>query len=308
MGVRKVAFLKVIIAMCIVGSSVVAGKVMVDHIPIFIASALRFILASIIFVPLLLWKEGLPSITRREWGILILQSVTGVFLFSILMLYGLTYTSAVEAGIITSTLPAMVAILAIIMLREKLTTFQSSGVILAVTGVFVLHLFGSIQGDEVSSIVGNVLIVGAVLGEALFIILGKSLSSRLSPLAISTSVSLIGGILFMPLAIYEIQKTQYDFTSSTDWALILYFAVIVTVLAFLLMYEGLAKLPASAVGVLTSVLPLSTVLLSVLLLKEPFLLHHLFGLAIILVAIYFISREDKHHYKQKYPNISRKRI
>ncbi|MFC0468995.1 DMT family transporter [Halalkalibacter kiskunsagensis] len=295
MNEKVSAYLKVIGAMVIVGSSVVAGKIMVQNIPIFIASELRFLVASIILVPLLIRKEGIPSLSKKDTAILFFQSLTGVFLFSIFMLYGLKLTTAMEAGIITSTLPAIVALLAFFIIKEKLTRNKVIGILIAILGILILNIAGVLTEMRVGplEILGNLLILGAVMGEALFIILGKSVSKKVSPLAISTAVSVIGVLLFLPMAIYEFTTSNYSFGSVNDWILISYFGIVVTVLAFLLMYQGIEKLPATTVGVLTSVLPISTVILSYFFLKESFLYYHFIGICLIFIAIYLTSREER---------------
>ncbi|MDQ0337688.1 drug/metabolite transporter (DMT)-like permease [Caldalkalibacillus uzonensis] len=295
MSDRAIAYFKVMTAMVIVGSSVVAGKVMVQSIPIFIASELRFLVASIILVPLLIVKEGIPLVNKNDLFILFLQSLTGVFLFSIFMLYGLKFTTAMEAGIITSALPAIVALLSLLILKEKLNSHTVIGILFAVSGVLILNIsdvFTELERGALP-ILGNTLIIGAVIGEALFIILGKSVSQRLSPLAISTYVSVFGTILFFPLALYDINRTNFYNISFKEWGLILYFGIIVTVLAFILMYQGIEKIPANKVGVLTSALPISSVILSAFFLKEIFSYYHLMGIGFVLIAIYLTTKEEK---------------
>jgi len=73
---------------------------------------------------------------------------------------------------------------------------------------------------------------------------------------------------------------------------VLYFGIVVTVLAFLLMYQGLSKVPASSAGVLTSVLPLSSIILSFFILKEEVLLSHVLGMLLVFVAIFVISKDS----------------
>jgi drug/metabolite transporter (DMT)-like permease len=94
--------------MAIVGSSVVVGKLMVAKLPIFLIGGLRFALASLILVPLVLVRErGMPALSGRDVGVLLVQAFTGIFAFNVLLLYGLTLTSATESGIVTSTTPAV---------------------------------------------------------------------------------------------------------------------------------------------------------------------------------------------------------
>jgi drug/metabolite transporter (DMT)-like permease len=85
--------------MAIVGSSVVVGKVAVARLPVFLLSGLRFAVASVILVTLVvLLERPLPRVTRRDLGVLLLQSFAGIFAFNVLLLYGLGYTSAAEGA------------------------------------------------------------------------------------------------------------------------------------------------------------------------------------------------------------------
>lgn len=284
-------YLKILVAMCIVGSSVVVGKLIVQDIPIFIACVLRFFIASMVLVPLLILKEGVLALTKKEWLILCSQAICGVFLFNIFMLYGLKYTSAITAGVITSTLPAVIGILSFIFLNERLTKKKSIGIFLAVLGVLSINVFSSDSG-QMSSLIGSLLVFGAVLGEALFIIFGKLLSNRLSPLTISTMMSVFGFIMFLPFAIYEAKEFSFSNISVGGWMNILYFGIVVTVIAFLLMYQGLKTASASSAGILTSVLPVSSLILSVLILKEELMYTHFLGMLLVIVAIVLISIES----------------
>ncbi|MDX8362130.1 DMT family transporter [Cytobacillus sp. IB215316] len=286
------AYAKIFLAMAIVGSSVVFGKLIISSFPVFLASELRFIVATIILVPFLLLQEKqFPSIRLKDLFILFLQAFTGVFLFNIFMLYGLKYTTAIEAGIITSTLPAVIGLISFLFLKERLSRTKGLGIMFGVLGVLLINLIDGELGT-INSLLGNLLIFGAVLGETLFITMGKSVSNRFTPLTISTLMSIFGLIMFLPFAIYEAKEFDFSSVGIMDWMNILYFGIVVTVLAFLLMYQGLSKVPASSAGVLTSVIPFSSVILSFLILKEELLVSHLFGMLFVLLAIFFISKDS----------------
>lgn len=212
-------------------------------------------------------------------------------MFNIFMLYGLKYTTAIEAGIITSTLPAVIGLFSFILLKEKLTVKKGFGIAFAVLGVLCFNLIGnSLDGNN--SLKGNLLIFGAVLGETLFIIMGKSLSNKVTPLTISTMMSIFGLIMFLPFAIYEAIGFDFSNVGIGAWINILYFGIVVTVVAFLLMYQGLSRVPANSTGVLTSLIPISSIFLSFFILKEQIYLTHLLGMFLVLIAIIFISKES----------------
>ncbi len=275
-------------AMIIVGSSIVFGKIMVESIPVFLSSGLRFAIASVLlFVILLIVEKKLPKLTRKEVTILSLQSFTGVFLFSIFLLYGVQYTKAVESGIITSTTPIVIGILSFLILKEKLTRQVMIGVLFVALGISVINLVNSgedgIRGNF--PMIGNILVMLAVIGEALFTILGKLLSRRLSPLAISAFVTFFGFVFFLPFALYEAMMFDFSQPSINDWGYVLYFAVVVTVIAFYLWYNGVSKVSGSVSGLFTGFLPVSTALLSYVFLNEQLTSVHVVGFMFVVLGI-----------------------
>jgi drug/metabolite transporter (DMT)-like permease len=280
-------------AMSVAGSSVVVAKIIVADFPIFIANEFRFLIASAILLPLMFAQsDGRPSFTSRERRILIAQALTGVFLFNVCLFYGVRLTTAAEAGIITSTTPVVVAIIGVVFLGEAATKNTVLGVCLAVLGLLSLEVFGSgaTGGDSTRSIVGNGLILVAVLGEALFTTLGKAVSDDVSPLKITTAVTVLGSLLFLPFAVYELRTFEITAVPLIDWLPILYYGVVVTVIGFVLWFRGVSMVPASTAATFTGVLPVSAVILSYVLLGEQFLWAHAVGIACVLGGIAFSAQ------------------
>ncbi len=212
---------KVIVAMSIVGSSVVAGKLVVQSFPIFLANELRFLVAAIILIPLWIKIEGFSTLNRKELVAVFLQALLGVFLFNILMLHGLSKTTAMEAGIITGTLPVCTAILSYFILKEKLTRNMGISILLAVVGAIFMNIANySATNHYSTSLLGNLFILGAVFCESLFIIIGKLISYRMSALTVSTMVSLFGVILFFPLAVAESRYFEFEEISAAEWVIL----------------------------------------------------------------------------------------
>lgn len=290
MNEKLVPSLKIMSAMIIVGSSVIVGKLIVQSFPVFLGAELRFLIATIILVPLMIILEGFPSISKRDLLILFLQALFGVFLFNIFMLYGLTITTAMEGGIITSTAPAITGAIAFLFLKEKLDKNVILAISLAIFGTLIINFTGSISMVGNSPLIGNLLIFCAVICESLFIIFGKFVAERVSPLAISTIVSIFGAVLFLPFSLYEGIRFNFGEVSVLEWGLVFYSGIVVTVIAFILMYQGVSKVPASTAGVLTCALPITSVILSMVILGEKMTFTHLIGICLILMAIYLIAK------------------
>jgi drug/metabolite transporter (DMT)-like permease len=275
--------------MSVAGSSVVVAKVIVADFPIFLANELRFLIASSILLPMVFVRcDGRPSYTKRERRILVAQALTGVFLFNVCLFYGVRLTTAAEAGIITSTTPIVVAAIGVVFLDETATRKTILAVCLAVIGLVSLEVLGTGASgpNGTRSIVGNGLILVAVLGEALFTTLGKAVSEQVSPLEITAAVTGLGSLLFLPFAAYELLTFEITAVPVSDWIPIIYYGVVVTVVGFVLWFRGVSMVPASTAATFTGVLPVSAVVLSYALLGEQFLWSHAGGICCVLAGIW----------------------
>jgi drug/metabolite transporter (DMT)-like permease len=281
--------------MVIVGSSVVAGKLMVESFPVFFANGIVLAVGSAVLIPLLVRREGrFLAVGKQNLLILFLLALTGIVLFRVLLLYGLNFTTAAEGGIITSTTPAVVGLISFLFLKESLGPNVVVGIVLAVLGIMAINvpLTGLEAERGPNPLLGNVLVFGAVIGEALFTIFGKALSERVTPLATATATSVLALLMFLPFSVGEALHFDFSAPSPADWLPILYYGVAVTALAFLLWFSGLSRVPASKAGVFIGVLPVSAVVLSYVVLGEPFVWSHLVGVSCVLLAILLIAREE----------------
>ena len=284
---RILPYLQLALSMCIVGSSIIAGKLLANDLPIMLSSCLRFAIASPLLIIILLATEDIPRLpSLRDFLILIMQSIAGVFLFSIFLLYGLRHTSAIEAGLIMGLLPAITAICAWIILREKINFWQALGILFAASGAILLNTY-SVSTTEApsSTITGTILVFAAVICEALFAIFGKLTGGRISALLIATTISTLGFLLFLPFAIREASHLDFSSISSIDISLVVYFGIVVTAGAFWLFYTGLSKVQASVAGSFMAFIPLSAVLLSFFLLGEQIYMPHIIAGICVVVGI-----------------------
>lgn len=287
----KLAFSKVI-----TGSTLVVGKLVVANFPVFLVSGLRLAIASAILVPMLVkHKGGFPSVPKKDVIILFMQAFTGVFLFSIALLYGLKMTTASESGVITSATPAIVGLISFMFLKDRLNWHKSTGIMLSVLGILAINVLGSSVGvvRGPNPLLGNLLIFAAVIGEALFVTLGKVASEEVTPVTITALVSFFGFIMFLPFSIYEANSFNFATVTLSDWMGILYYGIIGTAFSLVIWHQGVSEVQASTAAVFTSFIPVSTVLLSYLILKEPFAWSHLIGIILVLIGIALISKRTQ---------------
>ena len=122
-------YLNLALAQTIVGVNAVVGKYLSDEVPLFLFVCGRFFIGSIILLLVFnlsketiltpLYANSLDNkLSPKEWLWLTAQALTGGLLFNLLFFGGLCFTTASSAGIISSTLPAMIAICAWVFLKE----------------------------------------------------------------------------------------------------------------------------------------------------------------------------------------------
>lgn len=276
--------------MVIVGSSVVVGKLVVARCPPFLLAGLRFALASLILLPLLRIAEGrIAWPARHDAAVLALQAFTGIFVFNALLLYGLQLTTAAASGIVTSTTPAVAAALAWLVLGERPSPRSAAGIVLAVAGVAAVGARATGEGGGSNPLAGTLLVSGAVVGEAAYVVCGKVASRRVTPLMVATAITVLGSLMFLPFAALEAWRFDFSRLGAGDWVAIGYYGVAVTVVAFVLWARGITRVPASTAGVFTGLLPLSALALSYTVLGERFAWSHAVGGACVLAGIGLVA-------------------
>ncbi|MBD2836518.1 DMT family transporter [Pseudomonas sp. JM0905a] len=272
------------LSMLLVGGNIAVGKLVLAEVPVFLFAFLRFLIATLVLLPGMALPRVRRGLDQAAGKGLFLQAFFGCFLFSLFMLYGVVHTSAASAGIITSATPSVIALLAWLWLRERIGGRSLLAIALAVGGIAVLNLLDS-QGQGAGGLLGNTLVLGAVLAEAIFAIFSRRLSLSLHPWAMAFGVNLAGLLLFLPLALPQGLAFDWSAPSAITWGWVLFYAISASVLSFLLWYRGISQVPANVAGLFTGLMPVGAALVGVLLLGERFTSGQALGMALVLAAI-----------------------
>ncbi|MCT7295401.1 MULTISPECIES: DMT family transporter [Ralstonia] len=283
-----------IAAMALVGSNVGFGKSIVAVMPVMLFALLRFLIAIVCMAP---WyrPSRMRRVTRGEWTNLFLQAFFGTFGFTLLMLNGVRLTSALAAGIITSTIPAAVALLSWLVLREKPSGRTLVSVVLAVAGVAILNAYrggessGAAPADAAQALLGNALVMGAVLCESIYVILSRRLTQTLPAIEICAYTHLIGGLLMLPLGLVPLLTFDLSGVPLPIWGLVLWYALSASIFSFWLWMKGIRHVPAHLAGVFTSVLPIAAATYGIVALGETPGWPHGIALACVVAGILVAS-------------------
>jgi drug/metabolite transporter (DMT)-like permease len=211
-------------------------------------------------------------LTGQTKRLLFLESFLGNFLFSICMLFGVSMTTAVSAGVIMAAIPAVVAVLSWAFLRERVSLRVWGAVAFAAAGIAVLALATPPQhdGPAPNHWLGNALVFGAVVCEASYAVIGKKLTGALAPRRITSLINLWGFALVTPFGLYQAWSFDFGTIQTGTWVLLLFYSLAASVWTVWLWMTGLKVVPASQGGVFTVMLPVSAALVGVIALGEPF--------------------------------------
>jgi drug/metabolite transporter (DMT)-like permease len=274
--------------MAVTGSYVALSKPLTEAFPLFLLAWMRFAIAALAGLAWLRPRPGDQPLDRQAWQTLFAQSFFGNFLFSILMLSGLALTSASAAGVVLAGLPAVVAVFSWWWLGESLHPRTLVAIALAVIGIALLSPAGGASAGG-ASLVGNLLVFGCACCEAVYVILGKRLTARLSARRISALINLVGLALTTPLGLWQAFSFDFASVSAGLWLLLIFYAVAASMLSTWLWLSGLKHVPASDSGVFTIALPLSSTAVGVWVLGESFSPFHAIALALAIAGIVLVT-------------------
>lgn len=270
---RPVAYACLALSMSLVGSYVALSKPLAAAFPVFLLAWLRFGIGGLAMAHWLRKPASEPPMTPRTRRLLFLESFLGNFLFSICMLFGVSLTSAVSAGVIMAAIPATVALLSSFFLRERITGRTWAAIALAATGIGLLALAQPQPRDGAPAAadlawLGNLLMFGAVLCEAAYAVIGKALTGALGPKRITSLINLWGFALVTPFGLYAARGFDFAAVAASSWLLLVFYALAASIWTVWLWMTGLKVVPASQAGVFTAMLPVSAAAVGVLVLGE----------------------------------------
>lgn len=274
---RPLAYLCLATSMSLVGSYVAMSKPLVTALPVFLLAWLRFGIGGLAMWRWLRKPHDEPPLSSHTKRLLFLESLLGNFLFSICMLFGVSMTTAVSAGVVMSSIPAVVAVLSWMFLKERIARRTAAGIALAAVGIGLFSMQKSVTvtaGDSPGFLGmsrpfwGNLLVFAAVVCEASYVVIGKRLTDGLGPKRISAIINLWGFALVTPMGLWAAWHFDFSAVPVGIWGLLVFYALAASMWTVWLWMTGLKGVPASRAGVFTVMLPISAAAIGVIFMGE----------------------------------------
>jgi drug/metabolite transporter (DMT)-like permease len=242
-----------------------------------------------LFVLLAWWAgRGKPALTGRDWRVISGLGFSGYYLASFLDFAGLAYITAGLERLILYLNPTLVLALGALLLKRKVTRRQA--IALAVSYCGLLLVLGhevSFQGGDVA--LGAGLVFGSAASYAVYLVASGEEVGRLGALrltGLATSVAclccIIQFLLLRPLSALAVAP-------EVIWLSVLN-ATLCTFAPVLMVMMAIERLGANVVAQTGMIGPLSTILMGVVILGEPFTAWTLAGTVLVLSGIWLLTK------------------
>lgn len=278
-----IGLFSIIFAMFIWGSSFIALKSAMIHLGEFTVIFFRMLIASFCFLYFI--KDFLKlDFTRKDLKYILLLAVFEPCLYFIFEAKALLYTSASQAGMITSLMPLITAMFAGYFLKEIVTRQVVFGSLLAMIGAIWLSVQASTTVSSPNPMLGNFLEFCAMFCGAGYTIVARYLVEKYSALFITAIQAFIGAIFFFPFFIFEYFTRPMSFTvEAMSW--VLYLGVVVTLGGYGLYNFALTKIEATKAAMFINLIPVFTLILAFLILGEKLTIKELIACSVILLGV-----------------------
>ncbi|MEY3324558.1 MAG: hypothetical protein RLZ11_872 [Bacteroidota bacterium] len=291
-GTRTKAFMAVAAVCVLWGTTWVASKEGVRHIPALQLAGLRQLSAGILYVSYFI-ITGAAFPKGKEWRPLLLLSLLNFILSNGLSTWGVKYISAGLAAIMGAIFPIWLVVIGLFTSKEKLPRQAITGLLLGFGGVCIIfydHLQDFLNPDFRFGIMLSLL---ATWSWAFATITTKQQAANFNPyFSMGIQMLISGSILTIGTNAsgYAIPLQAIPWQS---WAVISYMVLMGSVFSFLCYLYALQHLPTEQVSIYAYVNPVVALLLGVWLFDEKISLFIITGGAVALLGVWLVNKAFK---------------
>jgi drug/metabolite transporter (DMT)-like permease len=270
------------------GGSFIAARVALREISPVTLATVRFSLAAVFFVVLLVVAPRYRA-ARRELPVLAFYGTLTITLYFILQYNGVERTSASLSAMVIALSPLVVVILSSAFLKEGLTGRQVLGIVVATAGAILLVTRGSLEVSGSAYWLGVLFLSLDVLAWGVYNVLSKRTLRSQHPTTLTAHMIILGAVGLWPFAAVDGGFKDIAQLSLTGWLAIGYLVVFCTIIAYLAFNYALRIVPASQAGVYLYLNPVAAVLLANLLLSEPLTWITFLGGGMAITGVYLAN-------------------
>jgi drug/metabolite transporter (DMT)-like permease len=274
--------------------NIVLGRYAASDIPPMAFAFLRWFGASLTILPFA-WKELRAdwSVIRAHLPLMAALSATGIASYNALAYWGLGYTEALNALIIQSTGPLLIAIWGWALWGDRLSRAQFFGILTSLFGVLVIITRGDFAHLAALKLnPGDLLIFIALVLYGLYatLIRARPAITQLSFLG----ATIIGGtLILLPFAAGEFSAGHRINVTLASLTVLAYVAVFPSLIAYMFFVRGVELIGPNRASPFFHLMPVFGSVIAILFLGEEPQIFHAVGFALVLGGVFVATRKPK---------------
>jgi drug/metabolite transporter (DMT)-like permease len=286
---ERLGVLMAIVSSCLGGTAAAVTRYLVDDADPLTLAILRWGIGFLCLLPVaLLLRAQWPK--RGDWAGVAGLGICFFGLFFILYNIAIGYTTAARASLALSTLPLQTMLVGALIGAEPLTVRKSTGVGIAVLGVFAA-LASGLGAAPPGAWRGELIMTGAVLCMAFYNVLSRPFMQRSSALGFLTVGMGFGAAALVLLGLAAGRIEVFAGFAAPQWIAGTYLGIVGGALAFILWVLALQRTTPTRVASTMTVNPIAAALLASELVGEPITLNLVVGLVAVAAGIWMATTE-----------------
>ena len=268
------------------GSNTIASRLAVGEVSPMLLIFFRWGFVVVILLGLY-WRQMIDEwpIIRPRLKWLLIMGGCGLSLFNAFFYIAAHSTTAVNLGIIQSTMPGMILLGSFMFFGDRINRLQFSGLLLTLLGVGVIVTQGSLeQLMQLTFNHGDLLMIFACSFYAMYTV-GLKSRPKISGMVMLAYFSVAAFLMTIPLMVFESLFYGTVMPGVKGFAIVFYIAIVPSFLSQIFFMRGVDLIGPGSAGLYANLVPIFSAIMAVLLLSEEFALFHLAAMLLVFGGI-----------------------
>lgn len=233
-------------------------------------------------------KEQKVVISRQDWIKIVLLGMVGYYLASLLDFMGLQYITAGLERLILFIYPTIVVIISAVVYKKPISKLQYLALLLSYAGIFLAFVFDTNLEGNKNIVLGSILVFFCAIAYAVFIFGSGKLIPRVGTLRFTAYAMSFSAFAIIIHAFITKGIDVYSFNSEV-YLLSMLMAILATVIPSFLISEGIRIIGSDNASIVSSIGPVSTIILAYIFLGEEISGMQILGTLCVLTGVLLIS-------------------
>jgi len=229
------------------------------------------------------------KVEKKDILTLALCGIFGVSINQLLFFEGLNLSTPIDASIIMATIPVMVLIISIFLIKEKLTMYKSIGILLGAAGAIITVVYGKELASGSDELKGNIFLFINSISYSIYFVIVKPLMGKYNSFTVMKWTFFFGFLFIIPFSTHAFTNVNWAIFNGFTWSSLIYVIIATTFLAYLLIAYSMKYVNSSVASFYIYLQPVVATLLAILMYNEKLSFIKIISALMIFAGIYLVG-------------------